>query len=406
MKCTPQKTMYSASGPGGRLAGQLERVAGHVGELDDLVALVVVAEHEHPVAERRLRGAARAPPGRGRRRPAGRPGTRRRARSRGSLPRPSSSSAVAVSEGSTQVEVTCPMVPQRGRRAAASQRCDAATLLGMRVLLCPDKFAGTLSAVEAADAIAAGWRRGRRPATTCSSGPLSDGGPGFVDVLPTALGGRRVAGADRRPAGPPGRRRDPAHDGGDRLRWRAPRPAGCTCSPRPSATRRPPPRTGWALLVAAAVEAGARDGRGRARRLGTNDGGAGCSPRSARPRWTTPARPCRTAGPRWPRVRRARRRAPAARRHAWSPPPTWTTRCSGCTGASSVFGPQKGADRADVLLLDAALERFAAVLERDLPGCPTGLAALPGAGAAGGLGAALLALGGRCESGHRPGHAG
>ena len=39
------------------------------------------------------------------------------------------------------------------------------------------------------------------------------------------------------------------------------------------------------------------------------------------------------------------------------------------------------------------------MLERDLPACPPGLAQLPGAGAAGGLGAALLALGGRCESG-------
>ena len=40
--------------PGRRLLGQLEGVAGDVGELDDLVALVVVAEHEDPVAERRL----------------------------------------------------------------------------------------------------------------------------------------------------------------------------------------------------------------------------------------------------------------------------------------------------------------------------------------------------------------
>ncbi|MGV9979627.1 glycerate kinase, partial [Micromonospora wenchangensis] len=71
----------------------------------------------------------------------------------------------------------------------------------------------------------------------------------------------------------------------------------------------------------------------------------------------------------------------------------------GLHGASSVYGPQKGADRADVLLLDAALERWAAVLERDLPGCPPGLGTLPGGGAAGGLGAAILALGGRCESG-------
>ena len=51
MKCTPQKTMYSASGPGGRVPGQLEGVAGDVGELDDLVALVVVAEHEDLVPE-------------------------------------------------------------------------------------------------------------------------------------------------------------------------------------------------------------------------------------------------------------------------------------------------------------------------------------------------------------------
>ena len=54
MKCTPQKTMYSASGRAGRVAGELERVAGDVGELDHLVALVVVAEHEHPLAERVL----------------------------------------------------------------------------------------------------------------------------------------------------------------------------------------------------------------------------------------------------------------------------------------------------------------------------------------------------------------
>ena len=61
MKCTPQKTMYSASGPGGGVPGQLEGVAGDVGELDDLVALVVVAEHEDLVAERLLgRAGARS----------------------------------------------------------------------------------------------------------------------------------------------------------------------------------------------------------------------------------------------------------------------------------------------------------------------------------------------------------
>jgi glycerate kinase len=63
-----------------------------------------------------------------------------------------------------------------------------------------------------------------------------------------------------------------------------------------------------------------------------------------------------------------------------------------------VFGPQKGAGPDDVALLDAALAGFAAVLS-DLDTCPPDVGARPGAGAAGGLGAAIIALGGRVESG-------
>ena len=51
MKCTPQKTMYSASACVGGLLRELERVAAEVGELDDLVALVVVAEDDEPLAQ-------------------------------------------------------------------------------------------------------------------------------------------------------------------------------------------------------------------------------------------------------------------------------------------------------------------------------------------------------------------
>ena len=56
MKCTPQNTMYSASV---LLLGehrQAVAVAAGVGPADHLVALVVVAEDEHAVAERRLGG--------------------------------------------------------------------------------------------------------------------------------------------------------------------------------------------------------------------------------------------------------------------------------------------------------------------------------------------------------------
>jgi glycerate kinase len=65
-------------------------------------------------------------------------------------------------------------------------------------------------------------------------------------------------------------------------------------------------------------------------------------------------------------------------------------------GAARVFGPQKGADTATVAALEVRLEAWALDLEefagRDV-------SSEPGAAAAGGIGAGLLALGGRCESG-------
>lgn len=57
--------------------------------------------------------------------------------------------------------------------------------------MAPDKFAGTLTAVQAAQAIADGWRR-TSPDDRLDLVPLSDGGPGFVDVVHSALGGRLV----------------------------------------------------------------------------------------------------------------------------------------------------------------------------------------------------------------------
>jgi glycerate kinase len=61
----------------------------------------------------------------------------------------------------------------------------------------------------------------------------------------------------------------------------------------------------------------------------------------------------------------------------------------GPRGASAVYGPQKGADAAMVDQLDAALAHFATILQRDVG---RDVADVPGAGAAGGLGAGLLAF--------------
>lgn len=67
----------------------------------------------------------------------------------------------------------------------------------------------------------------------------------------------------------------------------------------------------------------------------------------------------------------------------------------GASGAARMFGPQKGADAALVDELESAMKDWAAALSE----AGADVAATPGAGAAGGLGAAILAIGGRIEPG-------
>ena len=69
----------------------------------------------------------------------------------------------------------------------------------------------------------------------------------------------------------------------------------------------------------------------------------------------------------------------------------------GPTGASAVFGPQKGAGPAQVACLDRNLRHLAEVIRRDLG---TEILDLPGSGAAGGMGGGMVAfLGGRLQMG-------
>jgi glycerate kinase len=266
----------------------------------------------------------------------------------------------------------------------------------MRVLVGPDKFAGTLSAADVAAAIGAGWS-GAAPDDEVTGRPLSDGGPGFLDAL---VGG--LPGAQRRPVAtcdPLGRpvTGEVLLDGETGYLESA---QACGLHLLAEHERNPRITTsyGLGLLLVAAVESGAREiviGLGGS---ATNDGGAGmlaaldAAPLDAAgyalPYGGAALVGCARLGGQ-PRLRDARL---VAATDVDNP-------LVGLSGASAVYGPQKGADRDDVLLLDAALERFAAVLVADLPGCPADLAALPGAGAAGGLGAAVFALGGRRESG-------
>ena len=61
----------------------------------------------------------------------------------------------------------------------------------------------------------------------------------------------------------------------------------------------------------------------------------------------------------------------------------------GPTGAAYIFGPQKGADEQMVKILDANLQSLAAVIQKD---CNIDVQAIPGSGAAGGMGGGMAAF--------------
>ena len=277
----------------------------------------------------------------------------------------------------------------------------------VRVLICPDKFAGTLTASEVATAVAEGWHS-TAPGDETVLRPLSDGGPGFVEVLGTALGGRRLPVDTVDPLGRPARGEvllvdgtaEPTRGGKPQIGKTAYVESAQACGLHllAKAERDVNAATsyGLGLLLAAAVEAGATEivvGLGGS---AVNDAGAGmlaalgAAPIDesgyALPYGGAPLITAAALGGE-PRLRQVRI---VAATDVDSP-------LIGLHGASNVYGPQKGATREDVLRLDAALDHFAGVLEQAFG--IEHLRTLPGGGAAGGIGAALLALGGRVVSG-------
>ena len=173
----------------------------------------------------------------------------------------------------------------------------------MRVLICPDKFAGTLSAPEVAAAVIAGWHD-TAPGDQAVARPLADGGPGFVEVLASAVAGRRLPVPTVDPLGRPAEGEILMTDldgaGGGPIGYVESAQA-CGLHLLDPDERDPKTTTsyGLGLLIAAAVEAGARRvviGLGGS---ATNDAGAGHAHRARR-------RPDRRDRPR-PAVRRAPR---------------------------------------------------------------------------------------------------
>ncbi len=254
----------------------------------------------------------------------------------------------------------------------------------MRVLVAPDKFAGTLTAVEAAEAIASGWRR-QAPDDELDLAPMADGGPGFVDVLHAALGGDVLAVTVRGPHAEP----VPATvlRVGDTAYVESAQACGLHLldGPAEHATT-----AGVGELLADAVESGARRvvvGLGGS---GTNDAGAGMlhalgatadGPLDAGAAGLTSVTTIDVA----PARDRLAGVALLAASDVENP-------LTGLFGATKVFGPQKGLSEERIVEVDAWLEGFAGIAGRR-----TSLE--KGAGAAGGLGFGLLLLGATREPG-------
>ncbi len=249
----------------------------------------------------------------------------------------------------------------------------------MRVLVAPDKFAGTLTAVEAADAIAAGWRR-TAPDDEIDLAPMADGGPGFVDVMHAALGGELLAVTVEGPFGTP----TPAtvlHAGGTAYVETA---QACGLPLTGGEGAEFATTLGVGELLLAALGTGATTivlGLGGS---GTNDGGAGLLSALG----ATSDGPLDVGVHTLDSVTQvdlepARERVAGARLVAATDVDAPLT---GLFGATKTFGPQKGIAEEHLPRVDATLESFARATDRMV-------ALLPGAGAAGGLGFALLLLG-------------
>jgi glycerate kinase len=258
--------------------------------------------------------------------------------------------------------------------AAAGLAPGRLRLPAMQVLVAPDCYGDSLSAVEAAAAIATGWTRSR-PGDRFLVAPQSDGGPGFVEVLASRLGQTRRV----RVCGP--------MDTSVEAEWVFD-PASATAylecaqacglalldGPPTPETALTAHSRGVGQLIIEALRAGSV-------RIVVGLGGSACTDGGQ-------GMIAELGGLQAARLRLAEVQVIAASDTEYPMVGPW--------GAARVFGPQKGADTAAVAALEARLEAWAIELEavagRDV-------SSEPGAAAAGGIGAGLLALGGRCESG-------
>ena len=260
----------------------------------------------------------------------------------------------------------------------------------MKVVIAPNAFKGTLTASEAADAIARGVRE-VWPDAHIIEVPVADGGDGTVEALVSARrGAYRTARVDGPLGDPVDARYGLIEDGATAVVELA-TASGLALIP----PERRDPRRASTYGFGQLLEAARND---RASKLiagiggsATNDGGAGMGQALGYRLLDAAGRDLPRGGAALARLERI---DPSGFHPGWRSVQVMvacdvTNPLLGPEGASAVYGPQKGADPEAVRELDAALARFAQVVERDLG---KKVADIPGAGAAGGAGAGLVAF--------------
>ena len=256
-----------------------------------------------------------------------------------------------------------------------------------KIILAPDSFKGTMTSAEVCGELAAAIR-GIYPEAEIISLPVADGGEGSVDSFLAAVGGEKV----------------PVHCTGPNGQRVA---AGYGLLPDGTAVVEMAAAAGFSLADPRNPEETTTFGVGELLRhaagrgaekivmcLGgsaTNDGGCGAAAACGVRFYDGRGDAFIPVGGTLKDI--ARMDASGLDRTLASLPVV--TMCDidnplcGKAGAAAVFGPQKGADQAMVRRLDAGLAHLADVVERD---CGSAVRDLPGAGAAGGMGAGMAAF--------------
>ncbi|MGZ6372088.1 MAG: glycerate kinase [Candidatus Limnocylindria bacterium] len=258
----------------------------------------------------------------------------------------------------------------------------------MKVVVAPDSYKGSLSAVAVAEAMERGVRS-VFPEAAVVKVPIADGGEGTVEALVLATGGRTMETEVHGPLGSPVRACWGALGGGKTAVIEMAAASGLPLVPAEKRDPRVTSTRGTGELIRAALDAGMRHlviGIGGS---ATNDGGMGMARALGARFLDAEGQELPEGGGALARLARIDLAGLDARLAETE----ILVACdvdnplTGPRGASAVYGPQKGATPEMVRELDAALARYGQIA-REATG--RDVAALSGAGAAGGLGAGLL----------------